>query len=156
MAKAHGSVRIGPISLFTLIVVLCLAVMAVLSVSTAQAGFAITQRQAAMTTSTYENEVAAQEFIAHVDAALAGVRDNGGDASDAKKAIEPVLAQYAENNAKVEGSTVTATFVAQGNRTLSVELAINNDATYSVVSWKATTLWEQSQSEILWQGVIGS
>lgn len=28
MAKTHGSVRIGPISLLTLVIVLCLAVMA--------------------------------------------------------------------------------------------------------------------------------
>ena len=34
MAKPHGSVRIGPISLFTLIIVLCLAVLTVLSVTT--------------------------------------------------------------------------------------------------------------------------
>ena len=32
VAKPHGSVRIGPISLFTLIIILCLAVLAVLAV----------------------------------------------------------------------------------------------------------------------------
>ena len=37
MAKPHGSVRIGPISLFTLIIVLCLAVLTVLSVTTSLA-----------------------------------------------------------------------------------------------------------------------
>ena len=35
-ARGRGSVRIGPISLFTLVIIVCLAVMAVLSVTTAQ------------------------------------------------------------------------------------------------------------------------
>lgn len=50
MAKPHGSVRIGPISLFTLIIILCLAVLAVLSLTTARAELSITERQAATTT----------------------------------------------------------------------------------------------------------
>ena len=38
MNSTNGSVRIGPISLFTLVIILCLAVMAVLSATTAQIG----------------------------------------------------------------------------------------------------------------------
>ena len=44
MAKSRGSVRMGPISLFALIIILCLAVMAVLAVTTAQASYTLTQR----------------------------------------------------------------------------------------------------------------
>lgn len=74
MAKPHGSVRIGPISLFTLIIILCLSVLAVLSVTTARAELSVTERQAATTTETYGLETAAQMFVAEVDGALA--RDN--------------------------------------------------------------------------------
>ena len=56
MAKPHGSVRIGPISLFTLIIVLCLAVLTVLSVTTSLAELSTTERQAATTTETYQLE----------------------------------------------------------------------------------------------------
>ena len=84
MAKPHGSVRIGPISLFTLIIILCLAVLAVLSVTTARAELSITERQAATTTETYELESAAQRFVAEVDRAL-----GAGDA-----ALAAVLADY--------------------------------------------------------------
>lgn len=84
MAKPHGSVRIGPISLFTLIIVLCLAVLAVLSVTTARAELSITERQAATTTETYQLEDVGQHFLANVDAALAQ-----GDA-----AVNQVLAGY--------------------------------------------------------------
>lgn len=58
MAKPHGSVRIGPISLFTLIIILCLAVLAVLSLTTARAELSITERQAQTTTETYALETA--------------------------------------------------------------------------------------------------
>ena len=85
MARPHGSVRIGPISLFTLIIILCLAVLAVISITTARAELSITERQAATTTETYQLEVQGQEFVAAVDGALAS-RDEA--------ALEAVLAEY--------------------------------------------------------------
>lgn len=84
MAKPHGSVRIGPISLFTLIIVLCLAVLTVLSVTTSLAELSTTERQAATTTETYQLEAVGQQFVADVDAALA----EGGDA------LSKVLVDY--------------------------------------------------------------
>ena len=66
MAKPHGSVRIGPISLFTLIIVLCLAVLTVLSVTTSLAELSTTERQAATTTETYQLEAVGQQFVADV------------------------------------------------------------------------------------------
>ena len=56
----------GPISLFALVVALCLAVMAVLAVTTARANAALAERQAAFTASDYANEAAAQELLARV------------------------------------------------------------------------------------------
>lgn len=85
VAKPHGSVRIGPISLFTLIIILCLAVLAVLSLTTARAELSITERQAQTTTETYALETAGQEFVASVDAALA----EGGSS-----ALDEVLSTY--------------------------------------------------------------
>lgn len=84
MAKPHGSVRIGPISLFTLIIVLCLAVLTVLSVTTSLAELSTTERQAATTTETYQLESVGQQFVADVDAAL--TRGDG--------ALNEVLADY--------------------------------------------------------------
>ena len=70
MAKPHGSVRIGPISLFALIIILCLAVLAVLSLSTSIAELRISERQAQTTTETYQLETVGQTFTAEVDEAL--------------------------------------------------------------------------------------
>ena len=88
MAKPHGSVRIGPISLFTLIIVLCLAVLTVLSVTTSLAELSTTERQAATTTETYQLETAGQQFVADVDAALA------------EGTLEDVLQRYSDSDRK--------------------------------------------------------
>ena len=104
MARPHGSVRIGPISLFTLIIILCLAVLAVLSVTTARAELSVTERQAATTTETYQLEVRGQEFLAAVDGSLAT-----GDAA----ALEAVLADYGvETTAAAPGADGAAAAAA--------------------------------------------
>lgn len=146
--RGRGSVRIGPISLFALVIILCLAVMAVLSVTTAQATYAA-ERQADFTADTYANERAAQEFTADVDAALAPVRAAGGGLNAALAAVDKVLPANAER----DGATVRAEFTADSGRTLAVELDIQADATYVVKAWKATTLWtENGAGETLWSG----
>lgn len=93
MARPHGSVRIGPISLFTLIIILCLAVLAVLSLTTARAELSITERQAQTTTETYALETAGQEFVAAVDAALAEGRSS---------ALDEVLSTYGVTEAAAD------------------------------------------------------
>ncbi len=93
VAKPHGSVRIGPISLFTLIIILCLAVLAVLSLTTARAELSITERQAQTTTETYALETAGQEFVAAVDAALAEGRSS---------ALDEVLSTYGVTEAAAD------------------------------------------------------
>lgn len=64
MNSTNGSVRIGPISLFTLVIILRLAVMAVLSATTAQATYSAAEKQALFTNDTYQNEQAAQSAVA--------------------------------------------------------------------------------------------
>ena len=93
VAKPHGSVRIGPISLFTLIIILCLAVLAVLSLTTARAEVSLTRRPAPTTPQTYALETAGQEFVAAVDAALA----EGGSS-----ALDEVLSTYGVTEAAAD------------------------------------------------------
>lgn len=146
--RGRGSVRIGPISLFALVIILCLAVMAVLSVTTAQATYAAAERQASFTADTYANERAAQEFTANVDAILSTARSSEAGAAAAIEEIERVLPE-----ASIEGSTVRAKFTTGSGRSLAIELEINENATYTITSWKATTLWtENGADETLWSG----
>lgn len=68
--RSGGSVRMGPISVFALIIILCLSVLAVLSLTTSIAELKVTDRQAATTTQTYLLERTGQDLVADVDAAL--------------------------------------------------------------------------------------
>lgn len=71
MAREKGSVRIGPVSVFALVVILGLAVLAVLSAATAQASHTEAQAQADFTRSAYVNDAAAAQALADIDTALA-------------------------------------------------------------------------------------
>ena len=83
------------------------------------------------------------------DAALAPVRAAHGGLAEALSAVRAALPEGAE----LDGSTVKAEFTADSGRTLAVVLEIRADATYSVASWKATTLWtENGAGETLWSG----
>ena len=149
MSGSQGSVRIGPISLITLVIALCLAVMAVLSVSTAQATYAAAEKQASFTADTYANEREAQAFVADIDAALAPVRAAGGGLDTALKAVQGALPEGAE----LDETVVHMQFTADSGRTLSVELDIRDDGTYAITAWKATTRWTDSGAgETLWSG----
>ena len=81
-----STVRMGPISVFALVIILCLAVLGVLSASTATAGSSLAQRQASFAADDYCNEVAGQQLYAAADDALAPVRAAGGDAAAATAA----------------------------------------------------------------------
>ncbi len=150
MSRSEGSVRIGPVSLFTLVIVLCLAVLAVLAATTAQATYASAEKQARFTQDTYANEQKAQATVAALDAALAPVRNAGGGLEEALAAVDRALPP----NAVRDGATVKAEFVAGSGRTLAIEVDIQPDATYAVTSWKATTQWtDDNAGKTLWSGV---
>ncbi len=103
--RGRGSVRIGPISLFALVIILCLAVMAVLSVTTAQATYAAAERQALFTNDTYANERAAQELGGRHRRGSAPCA-RGGGLDEALAAVRAALPDGARRN----GSTVSMTF----------------------------------------------
>lgn len=71
MARSRGSVRIGPVSVFALVVILGLSVLAVLSAATSRVSGIEAQAQAEYTASAYANDAAAADALADVDAALA-------------------------------------------------------------------------------------
>lgn len=172
MAREKGSVRIGPVSVFALVVILGLAVLAVLSAATAQASHTEAQAQADFTRSAYVNDAAAARALADIDAALADAAlarettaadaDGRGNASAydidaAMSAVSAVLpqGQVADGCAAksfVDGTAVRMTFSTEDGRTLDVELAVRDDLTYSLERWVVTTAWNQEPEETkLWQ-----
>lgn len=146
-----GTVRMGPISIFALIILICLAVMAVLTISTAQATYSAAEKQMLFTDDTYENERAGQELVKLVDETLAPLRTSGGTVGGAVAALEEVLPE----GAFVEDSSVYARFVADSGRALTVTIAIRDDLDYSITNWQASTQWTEDPSsgnENLWTG----
>ena len=92
MAREKGSVRIGPVSVFSLVIILGLAVLAVLSAATSHASNAEAQTQASFTASAYANDAVAAESLAAIDSALAreaAEQSDEGDAADDSGAARP-------------------------------------------------------------------
>lgn len=157
-------VRIGPVSIITLIAVICMAVLAVLAASTSNATAAISERQANANQLLYLNESAGQEFVAGIDDALAGVRAQGGSATDGAQAVQrelDAICQQAREatdgrvdcTANVEDTTVTAEFVCENTRRLTVAVTIRDNATYRIDEWKTASAQQAPPSAgTLWQG----
>lgn len=166
--RIHGwktnNVRIGPISIITLIIVICMAVLAVLSISTAHATMSISERQAEATKELYLNECAGQELIASIDDVLSDVRASGGNSSDGCKAIEATLDEISDNareaadgqievTAEMDGTSVKAELTASKMRQLSIVVTILDDATLRIDKWKAAAVQQEPQSAgNLWMG----
>ena len=66
----NRNVGIGPVSLFALIIIVCMATLAMLTVSTAHSSLVLSQRQAEATQELYLSETAAQTFLADLDEML--------------------------------------------------------------------------------------
>ncbi|WP_087205164.1 hypothetical protein [Collinsella sp. An268] len=175
-APAAGSVRMGPISIFTLVIVLCLAVLAVLSITTARADAALAARQASFTQDDYANERVAQMFAAEAADVLATLAPSTApeDAASALAAAAPELAARTEASAPA-GTTVTATIgagtdatagtgataadaalvltvAAPSGRTLTATFAVDSGAALTITSWQPATTWTEDTTDTLWMG----
>lgn len=145
MATKQGAVRIGPVSILVVIIILCLAVMAVLTLVTAEAEESITARQEESTAALYANEARAQEFLAQLDEELARARTSNASVRSALDHLDlPEGTLY-------EDGELRLAFVAENGRRLDVELAIPSTASYEILTWRATTEWnEEDPDKIFW------
>lgn len=150
-SRTEGSVRIGPISLFALLILLSLAVLAVLTLSTAQATYASSTKQINYNTDVYTNDSNAQRFLSNLDADLHESRQKGFSRQEALRSISEMLPA----NAWIEGDVIQAKFSAESGRVLAIEIAINEDVTYSISRWQASTDWDYDTDDSfnnLWSG----
>jgi len=163
MRRNSKSVRMGLITLFTLISILLLAVMAVLSVTTSNAMYSVTSRQANATSEGYELEAAAQEFMANVDESLATSRSAGYSQQSGLTALENDLASIksevqADNagvtvSASVSGTSIDATFETANGRHLETRASVTSSLTYNITQWNLTTVQsDNATSGNLWSG----
>lgn len=154
------SVRIGPASLFTLVIIVCLAVLAVLAASTANATLVMSQRMGTANQEFYLDDAAGQVLLAEIDQALAGARD-GDEAARAVGAALPGICSRAEESAggkasvdaSFEGRRVNAEITCHNGRVLKITVALLDDATYRIDRWKMTAVQNEEQpTGSLWTG----
>lgn len=177
MGNMHDRMRLAPISIFTLVMVLCIAVLCMLSFSSSKASATLSERQAKTVTSLYLNERCAQTALSMIDGAMhaSGVSGSAALMDSIEKAFPEIEAlcdgvdislstvSPAEGVAQagVEGTIdpasmagcVTAGYSIDGRYELDTVIGIFQDASYQILSWKATTvLMEEEHVDALWSG----
>ena len=105
MNDSQSSVRIGPISLFALIAVICLATLAVLSIATSNATYRLTTLQADSMAQQYHAETAAQTFVARIDARYADATVTAERAAAQRAAAEKAAAELAARTGQSDESS---------------------------------------------------
>lgn len=164
MDSPRQQVHIGPISLFTLVASLGMAVLAVLAVSTSNAMYALSNRAAEMTSELYVAEACAQRFVAELDGALDQAASTGSDVPLSLSGQLDALASAAQGeatqgalgldvtvSAHMEGNEVTAVVTTPIGRRIDVRIEVAADGTYRITQWKTTTETDSSGAgETLW------
>ena len=152
MTKKTEGLRVGPITLVTLIAALLLAVLAMLCATTANAQATMANRQATSLTEAYAIDSCGQRMVA-------GIEESLGQ-GDVAAALTTAKLDAIANNAKAtdgasdlnieseyDGSTVSFTISAPSGKTLRAKVTREN-ASVSVEEWKLTTTQEMPQDEL--------
>lgn len=157
MARRTGEgVRIGPITLLTLVSVLLLAVLAMLCVTTTHATEAMTQRQADALSETYELDAFGQALLAQIDEQIAESGSPAAAAALVQHRSDKLLENAAEASGArdlrsfidVAGTQVTFTVIAQDGKELAATATIAANG-YTVDAWKMTTAQELPEQALL-------
>ena len=152
MTKKTEGLRVGPITLVTLIAALLLAVLAILCATTANAQATMANRQATSLTEAYAIDSCGQRMVAGIEESLSQ--------GDVAAALTTAKLDAITNNAKAadgasdlnieseyDGSTVTFTISAPSGKTLRAKVA-RESTSVSVEEWKLTTTQEMPQDEL--------
>lgn len=152
MTKKAEGLRVGPITLVTLIAALLLAVLATLCTTTANAQATMANRQATSLTEAYAIDSCGQRMVAGIEESLSQ--------GDVAAALTTAKLDAIANNAKAadgasdlnieseyDGSTVSFTISAPSGKTLRAKVTREN-ASVSVEEWKLTTAQETPQDEL--------
>jgi len=157
-------VRMGPLSLFALVVIIGLAVLSMLVFSTANASLVLSQRQADAVQATYANEQAAQEFVAALDEVLAPVRSAVGQGASADEAASAGAVQLVADeldelcavtrvkvggavdvSAEMQNDRVLAMFASKDGQALNIAVTVSAEGVFHVESWKTSAAHDEEE-----------
>ena len=133
-------IRTGWLSLIVMVVVVCLAVLGVLSLVTARAMLATAQKQADYVQQTYELEMLGQQWLSQVETVCS-------EASSEKE----LLAELPEGT-RVDGDLLR--YVAQNSDERQLSIAVQlEDRQIRVVEWRQVRQWQETENiGQLWKG----
>ncbi|MDO4854296.1 MAG: hypothetical protein Q4A43_02595 [Coriobacteriia bacterium] len=156
MADRTEGVRIGPISLATLIAILLVGVLALLCVTTANAAQTMAQRQASATTETYALDSCGQKMLASISEELSSSSSLKATASKLSSIAEKAKKDVGEESLTIKTSSdsksLSFTIAAQNGKKLDAKVSQKNGA-LSVDQWKLTSQ-QQDAEETLWSGSV--
>ncbi|MBQ9021970.1 MAG: S4A5 electrogenic sodium bicarbonate cotransporter 4 [Eggerthellaceae bacterium] len=141
-------IRMGPITVISLLIVIALATLGVLSLTTARASNVAASKQDSAIVALYQNESDAQQFLADLDAALIPARTNVMTATEAAASVKDAPAL---EGADIDGITISKSFENE-KRKLNVIVVIRDDLNYQVISWKTESKINTAEEVELWQG----
>ena len=145
-AASHqgGGSHIGIAAIFALVVIVCMAVLAMLAISTAHSSLVLSERQAAAVQEVYRAETAAQTFVSEVDAVLTSSGTGAVEAAlpaicGTSQASTTGITVFASLGTSNGSPAVFAEFETEGRRVLKVTLALTG-GTYRIDAWRMTAV----------------
>lgn len=127
--KQEAPVKLGPLALILTVISICLAILAILSYTTAQADLRLAEKTAANVSERYALEREGQAYLGEVSAAL-----------DTGSALN------------VDSDGVLRHELKYGDSVLSIGLAFEEDS-WQIVSWRQEQPWEPNlEIGDLWSG----
>ncbi|MBR2790585.1 MAG: hypothetical protein IKD70_08270 [Eggerthellaceae bacterium] len=140
----QGGSHIGIAAIFALVVILCMAVLATLAISTAHSSLVLSERQAAAVQEVYRAETAAQTFLSEVDGVLTAAGPGAVESylpaiCGTAQASTSGVAVFASMGTSNGSPAVLAQFETEGGRVLKVTLAIIGN-TYRIDAWRMTAV----------------
>lgn len=134
----HRPVRTGAMTLLITAVLICLAVLAVLSLATARADLAMAERSLSGLQSRGTAEQQGQEYLAQLDAAL----------KQGTALPEAAVQEDGSIRAELTLEDGTLRIVVQPK-----EPDREDPAAYRILSWEFDSSWEPDQTLDLWNGM---
>ncbi len=143
--SSHG----GILSVLTLISVVCLAVLAVLSLTYAHDASTAAQRQRDTVVASYQNETDAQTWLASVDASLKS-QGSSSSAEGGSSSVGETIARTTDATYAADSNRVSKTFV-NGPVSLTASLSLHG-STYQIESWNTASTTDTNEHVTLWSG----
>ena len=126
-------IRTGWLSLIVMVVVVCLAVLGVLSLVTARAMLATAQKQADYVQQTYKLEMLGQQWLSQVETVCSEASSE-----------EELLAELPEET-RVDGDLLR--YVAQNSDERQLSIAVQlEDRQIRVVEWRQVRQWQETEN----------